>query len=442
MSELIAYKLISIIISLGFLVTAWLCKKITSTWVNPSSILNLFWFLYTFLPLILAYKTPINPLAIMYIFVFCMLFSVSLILFNWKTALKLNKDKQPAYVWFGNRLFSISFYTISVTTSIFFLIGMVMQGFSFQEMLNPVALAGEFANMRYSAEVKPNIFSQAGLQGSYITIVLGGLYYGATKTDTRKNVLIIILSFLPSILAMTLQSAKGLFFFSVFVFYAGVLVAGIYNQKYQLLTISTLKKFGIFGLFAFPLLVSSFVSRGLQGAEVEIIVEKIRFYLVTYSSGHLFAFSDWLSVRYFNYGSLDYRQESLSGGFYTFMSLFRLFGDDREIPMGVYDEFYTYGKYVKTNIYTVFRGLITDFTILGSLFFALAAGFISNLFFYRLLCSKANIFYILFFIFFVGVSYQSYIISTFMWITIPFVFLVNLIIIFCIRLLQTSVRVV
>ena len=39
--------------------------------------------------------------------------------------------------------------------------------------------------------------------------------------------------------------------------------------------------------------------------------------------------------------------------------------------MGVYDEFFTYGEYVKGNLYTVFRGIITDFGLLGSLFLLL-----------------------------------------------------------------------
>lgn len=440
MSELIAFKLISVFISFGFIALAWFSKKIISSWLNPASIFCLFWFLYTFLPLLLAYETPVNPLVVMYIFIFCALFSFSTILFNWKTAFILNENKQPASVVFGNHLFAFSFFVVSLTTILFFVIGMMIQGFSLQQMLNPIRLAGEFASMRYSSEVKSNVFSQAGLQGSYITVVLGGLYYGALKAGGKKKLLVILLSFFPSLLAMTLQSAKGLFFYSIFVFYAGVLVAAIYDKNYQLLTMSTVKKFGIFALFAFPLLISSFLARGLQDAPIQVIVERVKLYLISYSSAHLYAFSDWFSERYFDISSLKYNQETLSGGFYTFMSFFRLAGDSREIPMGVYDEYFEHGMFVKTNIYTFFRGVITDFSLLGSLVFALFIGLIVNVFYYRLLCSKFNALYIVFFIFFIGLSYQSYIISSLMWATIPFVFIVNIFFIMSIKVFLTKRR--
>lgn len=317
---------------------------------------------------------------------------------------------------------------------------MVMQGFSFQEMLNPIKLAGEFANMRYSAEVKPNIFSQAGLQGSYITVVLGGLYYGSLKPSSKQKGLVVILSFLPSLLAMTLQSAKGLFFFSIFVFYAGILVTGIFNKKYKLLTVDTIKKFSFFAIFAFPLLISSFLARGLQDAPTHIIVDRLRFYLITYSSGHLFAFSDWFSERYFDLASIQYKQEDYTVGFYTFMGFFRIAGDEREIPMGTYDEFFEHGLYVKTNIYTIFRGAITDFTLIGSLIFALFCGYVVNFIYYRLLIETHSVFKIVFFIYFVGIAYQSYLISSLMWVTVPFVFSVTLLILFSVKVLNNSMR--
>lgn len=169
----------------------------------------------------------------------------------------------------------------------------------------------------------------------------------------------------------------------------------------------------------------TFVARGLQTVtDPNIIIDRIVLYSISYSSGHLYAFSDWFSDRYAEASIFPHIQEEVTFGFYSLMSFFKLLGDDREVRTGIYDVYYE-SLHLKTNIYTAFRGMITDFSLLGSLVIALVLGFICNFFFYRLLCCRNNPFYIVFFIFFVGFTYQTYVISTFTWITIPVVFVVS-----------------
>jgi oligosaccharide repeat unit polymerase len=184
----------------------------------------------------------------------------------------------------------------------------------------------------------------------------------------------------------------------------------------------------------------SFLSRGLyQESDSSYVIYKLKRYLITYSSGHLYAFSDWFSERYFSDSTMNYNQEYFTTGFYTFMSAFRYFGDDRIVPMGTYSEFYASGDYIFTNIYTMFRGLISDFTLVGSLVVACFAGFVCNFAYYRLLCERLNPFYILFFVFFVAISYQTYLISTLMWKTIPLVFVVQVGVLFIYFKLNASI---
>jgi hypothetical protein len=89
--------------------------------------------------------------------------------------------------------------------------------------------------------------------------------------------------------------------------------------------------------------------------------------------------------------------------------------------MGIYDEFYAYGDYISGNLYTVFRGTITDFGLAGSLIFAFIVGSVCALNFWYLLGTKKSEFSIVFFIYFVAISYQTYIISTLTWLTISVV---------------------
>jgi oligosaccharide repeat unit polymerase len=415
MSEVVFLKLTAIILSFGFIFLAWLSKKIVGFWLNPSSIFSLFWFLYTFIPLILALPTPINPSAIVYILAFMLCFVCSSAMFSWKAALNKNQFK-PFDTW----LFRFSFYFVCVVSVISLVIGVITQG----EMnivdffTNPLVFAGEYAGKGYGGELKPSVFAQLGLTTSYIVIVIGGILYGVTK---KKHVL--VFSFLPSLLVMLLQSAKGLFFFSIFMFIAGILLVRLYNKSYYLLTFNELKKLLLYCSLTLPIIIMSFLSRGLQTVtDMDIIIHRVVRFTISYSSGHLYAFSDWFSHRYLDSSFFSYKQEELTAGFYSLMSIFRMLGDNREVPLGVYLEYYEHEFHLKTNIYTVFRGILTDFSLIGSLIVASILGFICNLFFYRLLCTKNNPFYIVFFIFFVGIAYQSYIISTLMWVTIPVVF--------------------
>ena len=423
MTEFIFIKLSVIILSFSFVFLAWLSKKVVGHWLNPSSIFSLFWFLYSFVPLLLAFPVPIDPSGLMYIFIFNLCFVASTGLFNWRLAFAKNLEKDSASDVFDKKIFRICFYGASAICIGALVLGVITQGdmsiASF--FVNPLMFAGEYAGKGYGGELKPSVAAQLGLATSYIVIVLGGGLYGAGFR--KKHIL--FLAFTPSVLVMLLQSAKGLFFFSIFVFYAGVLISRLYDKSYYLATIDGMKKSVVYFSLIIPVILMSFLARGLQTvSDSAVIINRIIRFSISYSSGHLYAFSDWFSDRYFKDSIFPHTQENLSGGFYTLMSFFRMLGDDREITLGVYDVYYEHSFHIKTNIYTVFRGLITDFSLIGSLVFALFVGFVCNLFFYRLLCSKKNAFYIVFFIFFVGISYQTYIISTLMWVTIPFVFTV------------------
>ena len=99
---------------------------------------------------------------------------------------------------------------------------------------------------------------------------------------------------------MLLQSAKGLFFFSIFLFFGGMLVSRVYNKNYTLVGFKDFRFLLLYGLLILPILIFSFLSRGIyQLDDTALMINRLRYYLVTYSSVHLPAFSDWFSERYF-----------------------------------------------------------------------------------------------------------------------------------------------
>ena len=225
---------------------------------------------------------------------------------------------------------------------------------------------------------------------------------------------------LPSILVMLLQSAKGLFFLSSAFFAGSWLVTRIFQNDFRFPHISLFQ--GIAAILALStFVITSFISR------IGLDFNTLRFYIASYSSGHLYAFSDWFSHRYFEtFSSNNYEQLSLEGGFYTFMAFFKFFGDSRYVPMGIYDEFFEVPGLLQTNIFTVFRGLISDFGLFGSLIFAAFVGLVSNLVFYVLVSNKNSTIGMVFFIYSVGFLYQTYIVSSLSWLSIPVSFFLTI----------------
>lgn len=426
MDDFWIYKIVNFFLSAFFLIGAWSAKKVFSVWLNPVSIFSLFWFFYTAFPLLVAFEAPVNPLAIVYILLFCLSFSLSSFMFPWRVALALNQNKPNAAYYFNRPFMVASFYGAAGFAVLMNFLGVLEQGISVNQLIsNPIAVGGIYAGKRYSGEIVSSVFSQLGLQSSYYTAVFGGLVYGS-RGAVKGKIKLLVFAFLPALLVMFLQSAKGLFFFSVFLFLGGVLVTRIYNKNYTLINYAGLRVLSLYGLLVFPIVLASFLSRGIYELDdTSLILNRLRYYLVTYSSVHLPAFSDWFSERYLSESLMSYRHDVLTMGFYTFMSFFHLAGDDRSLPMGIYDEFYTYGDYVKGNLFTVFRGLINDFGLFGSLVFAFVAGIFCNLGFWRLLSCRNSAFAVMFFIYFVAVSYQTYIISSLSWLTVPLVFLVQ-----------------
>ena len=426
MTDFLLFKVLNVSLSFLFVVLAYAGKRTVGAWLNPVSIFCLFWFLYVFLPLIIAFEAPVSPFAIVYILLFCLMFSVSSYLFNWRLAIDQNKKKRQLGYYIDKKDIVFILIALSFLAALSTLIGVLKQGISLEQILaNPISIGGIYASKRYSSEIDKNVFSQVGLSLSYVVVVLGGLLYGA-RANLKSREYLIPLAFLPALTVMILQSAKGLFAFSIFLFIGGILIARVYSQRLYLFSLSDFKRLSIYGLLGVPFIIASFLSRGLYNAgSLEVVLDKLRYYLVTYSSVHLPAFSDWFSERYFNVSIMSYKQEYFTLGFYTFTSFFRLAGDDRDVPMGVYDEFFQYGEYIKGNLYTVFRGLITDFGLLGSLTYALLLGLICSAMYWFLLVRRRSSFTLVFFIYFVAVSYQTYIISSLTWLTLPFVFLLQ-----------------
>jgi oligosaccharide repeat unit polymerase len=87
-----------------------------------------------------------------------------------------------------------------------------------------------------------------------------------------------------------------------------------------------------------------------------------------YFLGSVPAFANWVHTS---------GEQEVTMGAYTFAGVFDLLGI-KQRQLGVYEEFQTLAGGEDTNIYTLFRGLIQDFTLPGASLFGVLLGFVAG----------------------------------------------------------------
>jgi len=406
-------KCLALIFSLMILGQAYLVRRYVGTWLFPACIFGLFWFGYTFFPLAVLFWVPVQPYATAFIFLCTLAFSMGAVPFDWKTAFKRNERKcETASLVYGNP-FLKAVFCVSVFASLLFLVlNLFDQGFTLHDLLfNLFASAASYANLVYSQNLDINLFARLSIVCTYLGAILGGFLFPCMQTKNGRR-LIVVLSFLPPILMAVTQSAKWHLFLCIVFFYSGLLVYRASAGKLRLSEKGSIKSLSIYMAILIPIVAVSFLGRGLYSVEDgSELVHKLITYYLSYSCGHIYAFSDWFAFIIGKHSELIYPNHSGAHGFYTFAVLFKLMGSHKELPLGVYDQYYSYGDLLTSNIYTIFRGLITDFGFIGSVLFMLTTGFLFHWTFHAMLRGSRPVFTVVVFVFMMSYFYSSFVIS-------------------------------
>lgn len=408
----VVYKIISLFFSLLILANAIYVRRVVKTWLFPACMFSLFWFFMTFFPLAVLFAVPAQPLAIIFIFFCTVFFSLGAYPFNWKSAIKKNLMKKViAEDYFNNKFLMTVFIIVQPLTLIFLVMSTLDQGFTIRDLIFDLyKSAGRYAELRYSDNVKQTIYSRFVFTLSYVGVSIGGLLFSSLQTKKGRMILLFV-CFLPSVLIMVTQSAKGALFLSMAFFYGGILVNRIYNNRLELSGKGSYKVLFMSVLIIVPAIIVSFLARGLSDESVEYVLSRLFSYFVSYAFGHVYTFSDWFAWYIGGSSVLSYSGAEGSHGFYNFMAIFELFGSNIEVPQGVFDEYFTYKDYLQSNIYSMYRALIVDFGIIGTFLYMGISGFLIHLAYYVLLSRVRPAFSIAVFVFLVGYIYQTYIIS-------------------------------
>lgn len=419
MDYLLLNKLSAIFLSILILGLATFTAKVYKNWLIPSVVFSVFWFLFTFFPLTLAFSVPINADAILYILIANVFFMSSAFIFDWKHASKIFESRLfhvNDFSLLNEKSLVVFFYCSQAFVTLSIFLDILLQGFSFSDVFfDLINTSASYIALRYTNSLESSMVTRFGTVFLYVGSILGGIVFCYSKSKSAKTVVVLI-SLLPSLLVMVIQGAKGALFLCMFLFYGSLVIGRLYTNKFSLTDNKTNKVLFMVVLLVLPAITFSFLSRGLYGESDDFVVKKIIFYFNSYAFSHLYAFADWFDAKsgYDSFNTyIDLNNVDL--GFQTFMSIFKFFGDTRFVPPGYYDEYYNYNGIIQSNIYTIFRGVILDFGIFGSLVFMFLLGFVLNVVFYLMLMVKRPFFFIAIYICMFGFFYSSMVISLLVW---------------------------
>lgn len=432
-------KIVAINFALSILAQAWLVRLLTGSWMTPACIYGLFWFAYTAVPLFAAPHAYINPMAVGYILLTCILFSASAFTFDWKAAQSINL-MHAIKSDYQSKFLKIIFLLIAISANMATIINWGLQGTSYYDIVfNLLKTSGEYMGKRYGGELQSNIAAQASIVLTYSAAIIGGILYGARRMN-ESGIYIIVMSLASSVLIMLVEAAKGTLFLVLVFFWGGIMLSKINKgQLVPILEPRFIERVVIWMPLLLFFIIISFIARGI---ETELgffyLLDKLHYYFLSYSSGHLYAFGDWFTSVTTGEATISYTSITDSNGFYTFMSFFNFIGTSKTAPPGVYDDYYILDGLLQTNIYTHYRGLILDFGFIGSMLVMTCAGLIAHLMYFLLLTNRWPWLSASFYVHLIGYIYTSFIISLLIWNSIFASFLISAIILYTNNKLWTS----
>ncbi|WP_237342657.1 O-antigen polymerase [Weissella jogaejeotgali] len=297
-----------------------------------------------------------------------------------------------------------------------------LNGFSISSFLSFddfLEMNNQMAVNRYNGAHKTSTVMQILMVFEYLSPIIGGYHFASV--NNKKNKLLGLLGFLPALSNILVQNTKSEFLSSMFFFVSSMMIANVYLGKDFRIKFSSLVKWTLTLLGALSGLILTMLFRigEITSQNVHTVLNKF----LIYAFGHVPTFDYWLGNYHETFGH--------GLGINTFIGIFNFLGISTRIR-GVYSE-YIIVEGFPANIYTVFRGLIEDFGVIGSfIFFSFIMGIV--IFSYYSLIKRNNIYlssFILlngyFFVFYGFIispwSYMSYILAMFLF--LPYLIIVR-----------------
>ncbi len=404
-------KILSICISFLFVFNIFFFKKLTEEWIHPSVLINTLWSLYFIIPQIIILNHNINPISIIYVYFCVTIFSVSAMIFNWRNAYNFfrNNKSNDLFKSFNSKLLIKISILISSLSILFTAKLLINNGLDFFSESGLLIASGQLIAMKANEGFSYGFLGILSTTFTYSAAILCGIAY--QKNSNKKIGLIMLLfGFAPAFFSVIAQSSKLSFLLSFLFFVSGALAVRMHSNNSNSFKFKSIVKIVVSILIAFPAIIFSFLSRGQFSNfdDIQVILDFLVYAMKSYSLGQVYAFSDFFSYYIGHSSQSEYIVETSTYGAYSFNSILNLFGYSKEFPPGKYEESLSLPYILETNIFTLFRDLITDFGLIGTAIFFTILGFCINFLFYKFLYHKNSVLLFLIFIgffVFIGMSY-------------------------------------
>ena len=368
---MIQFKLISLLLSFAFLFNFLLIKKVSNSALHPSGLFSLFWFICILIPELVVWGYETNIFSTLYIYLSSLMVLIPAIIIKNRT-IKI----MPFRIYSIKRL-KLLFSLISLI-SILTTIEMLLQnGFNMGEIfLNPFIVSGQYANFRSSGNYEYGLIGVINISTTYTSAALGGII-AQSIINFRIKFFFCLLSFIPTLFLMFLQSQKLILLIGLGYFLGGLFLSALlYGKNFNLQSlISPIKSFFLFS----PLIFFSFLSRshydGIHISDIELYSLLYKD-LINYLFSEIFAFSDFFTCYTGFKCTIQYDFVGTIPGQFTFYSIFSALNLVEESGSILYSQIYQLGTLTPAMQFTIFRWIIQDFGLIGGLVFFLLIGFL------------------------------------------------------------------
>ncbi len=237
-------------------------------------------------------------------------------------------------------------------------------------------MANAMTRERYIYGYTMPITARILMAPAHCAVMIAAVRTAAQVNVNRKQSMLSVLPFIPALLIAAILTTRASVLFDIVLYFSSFLSAWVYYHPARIGTTLSRRTVvrGIVGLSA---TAAMFIA--LQFARIGEIdvgrVGEVVMHLRKWPLGTVAGFTSWFDAHQFGGETLNY-------GYFTFMGLFALSGL-RSRVLGVHDDFVDLGGGEFSNIFSVYRGLIMDYGVIGCCVVMLALGVIGAIAFRR-----------------------------------------------------------
>lgn len=359
-SVMVSFLILLIII----FINQFLLIKSSRVEFSPSWVIFYFWTLQVVLIRILFFSNQWNGLGLVFIqlciLVYCFFYEFSSSFFRSEVADSPASIKKTLLFFLG----LVSCF-LGIVSSLYFSFLNGIRLSDFLSLEGILEINNRLANLRYSGKSNNDLIHSILQIFVAFTPMLFGYIFGISGKKWT-----IPFALFPALLAVLLENTKATLIASL-VLWFGFFLVGYYsiNFKFPVITKKSILYLILSFLVVVILLLFSMMLRigRIDKVSLEIVLQKF----LSYAFGHIIAFDNWFA----SYVSAD-DPHTLTWGKYTFFSIFdRL--NIAQRPQGVYEDYVNVNQ-ISTNVYTLFRGLVEDFGVSGTIFTFVLLGTLSG----------------------------------------------------------------